>query len=48
MTTLLSIENLETLLHTGNAPIRAVDGLTLKFHKAKPLPYWVNQAAANR
>lgn len=29
MTTLLSIKNLETLLHTGNAPIRAVDGLTL-------------------
>ncbi|MBA3756236.1 MAG: ABC transporter ATP-binding protein [Nitrosomonas sp.] len=29
MKTLLSIENLETLLHTGNAPIRAVDGLTL-------------------
>jgi len=29
MTPLLAIENLETLLHTGNAPIRAVDGLTL-------------------
>jgi len=30
MKTLLDIENLETLLHTGNAPVRAVDGLTLK------------------
>ena len=30
MKTLLDIENLETLLHTGNAPVHAVDGLTLK------------------
>ena len=30
MKTLLDIENLQTLLHTGNAPVRAVDGLTLK------------------
>ncbi|PXW91369.1 peptide/nickel transport system ATP-binding protein [Nitrosomonas sp. Nm84] len=29
MSTLLEIEHLETLLHTGDAPIRAVDGLTL-------------------
>ncbi len=30
MNTLLEIEHLETLLHTGDVPIRAVDGLTLK------------------
>ena len=30
MKTLLDIENLQTLLHTGEAPVRAVDGLTLK------------------
>lgn len=30
MKTLLAIDHLETLLHTGNAPVRAVDGLTLK------------------
>ncbi len=30
MKTLLDIENLQTLLHTGDAPVRAVDGLTLK------------------
>ncbi|SFE52027.1 ABC transporter ATP-binding protein [Nitrosomonas sp. Nm166] len=30
MKTLLTIEHLETLLHTGSAPVRAVDGLTLK------------------
>ncbi|MXS78940.1 ABC transporter ATP-binding protein [Nitrosomonas sp. JL21] len=29
MNPLLAIEDLETLLHTGNAPVRAVDGLTL-------------------
>lgn len=29
MSTLLAIEHLETLLHTGDTPIRAVDGLTL-------------------
>lgn len=29
MNTLLEIENLETVLHTGDMPIRAVDGLTL-------------------
>ncbi len=29
MSTLLAIEHLETLLHTGNIPVRAVDGLTL-------------------
>ncbi len=29
MKTLLEIENLETVLHTGTAPVRAVDGLTL-------------------
>ncbi len=29
MSTLLAIEHLETLLHTGNTPVRAVDGLTL-------------------
>ncbi len=29
MKTLLEIENLETVLHTGQAPVRAVDGLTL-------------------
>ena len=30
MKTLLDIENLQTLLHTGDAPVRAVDGLSLK------------------
>ncbi|WP_394807985.1 dipeptide ABC transporter ATP-binding protein [Nitrosomonas sp.] len=30
MKILLDIENLQTLLHTGEAPVRAVDGLTLK------------------
>ena len=29
MKTLLAIENLQTLLHTGNRPVRAVDGLSL-------------------
>ncbi|MER2512990.1 MAG: ABC transporter ATP-binding protein [Nitrosomonas ureae] len=29
MKNLLEIEHLETLLHTGNAPVRAVDGLSL-------------------
>ena len=29
MNTLLEIENLETVLHTGDMPVRAVDGLTL-------------------
>ena len=29
MKTILAIEHLETLLHTGHAPVRAVDGLTL-------------------
>lgn len=29
MNPLLAIEDLETLLHTGNAPIRAIDGLSL-------------------
>lgn len=29
MKTLLEIENLKTVLHTGQAPVRAVDGLTL-------------------
>jgi|CXWL01.1.fsa_nt_gi peptide/nickel transport system ATP-binding protein len=35
MKTLLEIENLETILHTGNAPVRAVDGLTLKISKGE-------------
>jgi len=35
MTTLLEINHLETLLHTGNAPIRAVDGLTLKISQGE-------------
>jgi peptide/nickel transport system ATP-binding protein len=30
MKTLLEVEQLETLLHTGHAPVRAVDGVTLK------------------
>lgn len=29
MKNLLEIEHLETLLHTGNAPVRAIDGLSL-------------------
>lgn len=35
MTTLLAIEHLETLLHTGNAPVRAVDGLTLEISRGE-------------
>ena len=35
MTTLLAIEHLETLLHTGNAPVRAVDGLTFNISRGE-------------
>ena len=35
MKTLLDIENLQTLLHTGDAPVRAVDGLTLKISEGE-------------
>jgi len=35
MKTLLEIEHLETILHTGNAPVCAVDGLTLKISKGE-------------
>ena len=35
MKTLLDIENLQTLLHTGDAPVRAVDGLTLKISQGE-------------
>jgi len=35
MKTLLDIENLQTLLHTGKAPVRAVDGLTLKISQGE-------------
>lgn len=35
MKTLLDIENLQTLLHTGEAPVRAVDGLTLKISQGE-------------
>ncbi|MEK6736562.1 MAG: ABC transporter ATP-binding protein [Pseudomonadota bacterium] len=35
MSILLEIENLETILHTGNQPIRAVDGLSLHILKGE-------------
>jgi peptide/nickel transport system ATP-binding protein len=35
MTSLLQIDNLETILHTGAAPVRAVDGLTLQILKGE-------------
>jgi len=35
MTSLLQIDNLETILHTGATPIRAVDGLTLQILKGE-------------
>ncbi len=35
MTSLLQIDNLETILHTGATPIRAVDGLTLQIQKGE-------------
>ena len=35
MKTLLAIDHLETLLHTGSAPVRAVDGLTLKISEGE-------------
>ncbi len=35
MSSLLEIKNLETMLHTGDEPVRAVDGLTIKIHKGE-------------
>lgn len=35
MKPLLQIDNLETVLHTGTAPVRAVDGLTLQILKGE-------------
>ncbi len=35
MTFLLQIENLETILHTGATPVRAVDGLTLQIQQGE-------------
>lgn len=35
MTSLLQIDNLETILHTGATPVRAVDGLTLQILKGE-------------
>jgi peptide/nickel transport system ATP-binding protein len=35
MTPLLQINNLKTILHTGSAPVRAVDGLTLQIYKGE-------------
>jgi len=35
MTPLLQIDNLETILHTGTTPVRAVDGLTLQILKGE-------------
>lgn len=35
MSSLLEIKDLETLLHTGAEPVRAVDGLTLKIYKGE-------------
>jgi peptide/nickel transport system ATP-binding protein len=35
MTSLLQIDNLETILHTGTTPVRAVDGLTLQILKGE-------------
>ncbi|SEN12529.1 ABC transporter ATP-binding protein [Nitrosomonas marina] len=35
MNTLLQIENLRTILHTGNSPVRAVDGLSLTINKGE-------------
>ena len=35
MNTLLEIDNLKTILHTGNNPVRAVDGLSIKINKGE-------------
>ncbi|MCB1936822.1 MAG: ABC transporter ATP-binding protein [Nitrosomonas sp.] len=35
MNTLLEIDNLKTILHTGKHPVRAVDGLSLKINKGE-------------
>lgn len=35
MTPLLQIDNLKTILHTGAAPVRAVDGLTLQIQRGE-------------
>jgi len=37
MTPLLQIDNLRTILHTGAAPVCAVDGLTLQIQKGETL-----------
>ena len=47
MSPLLQIDNLETILHTGAAPVWAVDGLTLQILKGETFALLGNRAAEN-